>query len=371
MNPGSAKRSNETAQRQLAGDERQVEGEAGVRAGRAAVGQREEVAAQRQRAAFRVRAARQVAHRTGQRAGAVQRPLRSEQHLDPLDVVQPEVDRERDVAEVGRDPVVVVVARRLRAVQRVGVQAAHDDHVAAPRPLVDYRETGRPARQLRQVVDGPPLDVGPGDRRDAHRDLLQRLLDAGRGNDHRLVERRQSQGDARQLHQVGGDLDTVHGHLSEAAQEDRHRVHARRNAAEREPARGVGHRGTRTLRDADQRDGRTGEHPAGRVDDDAGDLSALRRGGRRRDDSQAEYDETARRRVSRHPTRPGHRKRTAASAANTATGNPDSVDGHGRCHFVAPCTRWEAQLVAARCSTSSDKPTAVTPLGRGQRSVPP
>ncbi len=49
---------------------------------------------------------------TGDRA--VQRSQRSEQHFHPLDIAQPEVDRDRDITEVGSDAVVVVVADRLR-----------------------------------------------------------------------------------------------------------------------------------------------------------------------------------------------------------------------------------------------------------------
>ena len=147
---------------------------------------------------------------------------------------------------------------------------------------------------------------GPGNRRDAHRHLLQRLLDAGRGNDHRLVERGQPQGDGRQLHRIGGDLDAAHRHLAEPAQEDRHRVDAGGNG-ERETARGVGHRGARTHRAAEQRDGRTGQHGAGRVDDRAGEPPLLRGGGRRRGNYQTE-DDRGRQCVAKHGAPLGNRR---------------------------------------------------------------
>ena len=245
------------------------------------MGQREQVAADLQLAAQGVRAPRQVAHRPGQRARAVQRPLRPQQHLHPLDVVQPEVDRERNVAEVGGDAAVVVVAGRLRPGQRVGVQAAHDGDVAAARPLVDDGQARRPARQLGQVVDGAPLDVRPGHRRDAHRHLLQRLLDAGRGDDGGVLERHQPQGDGRKRHGVAGDRDVVHRGLPEAAQEHGHLVDAGGEAGERETSPGVRLRGQRAARTADQGDGGPGQRAPRRVDDDARDLSGLYRGGRR------------------------------------------------------------------------------------------
>ena len=133
------------AQRQLPSHERKVEGKTGIRARCAAVRQREPVAAQLERAPLGVGPARQVANGACQRAGAVQRPLGPEQDLHPLDVVEPEVDRQRDVAEVGRDAVVVIVAGLLGGVHRVRVQAARDDDVAAARALVDHGQAGHPA----------------------------------------------------------------------------------------------------------------------------------------------------------------------------------------------------------------------------------
>ena len=260
----------------------------------------EEIAADLQRAALGVRAPRQVAHRSGQGAGAVERALRSEQHLHPLDVVQPQVDRERDVAEVRRDAVVVVVAGGLRPVQRVGVQPAHDDHVAAPRPLVDDGQARRPARQLRQVVDGAALDVGPGHGGDAHRHLPERLLDAGGRHHRRVGERGQPQRDGRQRDRVGADRDRVPRHLPEAAQEHRHRVLARRETVEGEPALGVRLPLPESAGAAPEHDRGAGQDGAGGVGDDAREAPRPGRRGRRERDAQDEEDGRRRAPRKRH-----------------------------------------------------------------------
>ena len=268
------------AQGQPAGDERQVERHAGVAAGGAAVREAEQVAADLQRAALRVGAPRQVAHRPGQGAGAVERPLRSEQHLHPLDVVQPEVDGERDVAEVGGDAVVVVVAGRLRPVEGVGVQPAHDDHVAAARALIDDGQPRRPAGQLREVVDRAALDVRAGHGGDAHRHLPERLLDAGRGHHRGIRERRQPQRDGRQRDRRGADRDAVQPHLSEAAQGHRHHVRAGGEAVEGEPALRIRLPLPEPARPASQHDRRAGQDGAGGVDNDPRECPGLGRGGR-------------------------------------------------------------------------------------------
>ena len=98
------------SQRQLARNERQVERQAGVRTWCATVRQGKQVAADLERAPLGFGSARQVAHGPRQRAGTVQRPLRPQHHLHPLDVVQPEIDRDGDVPEVRGDAVVVVVS---------------------------------------------------------------------------------------------------------------------------------------------------------------------------------------------------------------------------------------------------------------------
>ena len=281
MNPGESYRCREPRSASLRVTSGRLKGQAGVGAGGAAVRHAEQVAADLQRPARGVGAPRQIAHRAGQRAGSVQRALRPQQHLHPLDVVQPQVDRERNVAEVGGDAVVVVVADCLRTVQPVGVEAAHDDHVAAARALIDHGQAGRPARQLGQVVDRAPLDVGAGHRRDAHRHLRERLLDAGRGDDGGVLERHEAQDDGRQRHRIAGNRDVVHRHVPEAAQEHGCRVDSGQEAGESKPALRVGLRLPRAAGPAAQGNRCAGQHAPRRVDDRAGDLAGLCRGGRR------------------------------------------------------------------------------------------
>ena len=291
--PGVGIAADRAAQRQLARDERQIERQAGVRAGRAAVRQREQVAAQLERAPLGVRAARQVAHRPRQRAGAVQRPLRSEQHLHPLDVVQPQVDRQRDVAEVGGDAVVVVVAGLLGAGQRIRVQAARDDDVAAARALVDHRQAGRPARQLRQVPDGPALDVGAGHRGDAQRHLPQRLLDASCRHDHGVVESREPQRDRGQLDEIARDRHALHRRRAEAAQEDGHGVDTGSDAGKRIPAARVRLHFARPVRSAARQEIFIRPRSAGKGTRAPSARAPGRRQRRRRRGSCGQYSEAA------------------------------------------------------------------------------
>ena len=242
------------AKRQFAGNQRQVEGESGIRARGAAVCQREQVAADLEGASLRVRPARQVAHGPRQGTGAVKRSLGPQQHLHPLDVVEPEIDSQRNVPKIGGDAVVVIVAGELRPVQRVRVQTAGDDDVAAPRPLVHNRQAGRPAGQFRQVPDGPPLEIVAGHGRNAHRHLLQRFLEAGGCHHHSFLEWGETQGYGRQFHRIGPDGHILQSHRAEAAPGHSHRVGAGNQASEPEPATRVSLRLARCVRTAAQPD---------------------------------------------------------------------------------------------------------------------
>ena len=209
------------AERQAAGGDGQVEGEPGVRARSVAVGEAEEVAPELEGAAARLGPARQVADCAGQRPGAVERALGPEEHLDALDVAEPQVDGERDVAEVGGDAVVVVVAGLLGARQGVGVQAAGDDDVAAARSLVHHREAGRPARELREGADRPALEVGAPQCGDAHRHRPERLHEARRRHhdgigEEQGVERDGPEPDDR----LAREGDPLQGHGPEAVERD-------------------------------------------------------------------------------------------------------------------------------------------------------
>ena len=241
MKPGSGEAIDGPTQRQSAANERQVEGDADVGARGCAVRESEHVRAQVERAALGVRTTRQVAHGAGQRPRAVQRPLRSEQHLHPLDVAEPEVDVDRHVAEVGGDARVTGPG----PVQRVGVQPAHDEHVAAPSALVHHRETGCPLGELRRVLQVAAFDVRAAESRDAHRHhrhIPQRLLGSRCGHDQRVAEAGERQRDERHLHRAGRDDDAVDGGRLETAQPGAEPVGARPQAGEHEAARTVRHR---------------------------------------------------------------------------------------------------------------------------------
>ena len=168
--PGLVEPVDRAPERQPAGGERQVEGEAGVIPGRSAVLQREEVASNLEEPLAGIGTAWQVADRARQGAGAVERSLRSEQDFDPLDVLEAQIDRKWYVPQVAGD---AVVPARARPVQSGGMQSAHDDHVAAARPLIDDGQPGRPAGKFGQVVDRTLLEGGAGRRRNAHRHLLR------------------------------------------------------------------------------------------------------------------------------------------------------------------------------------------------------
>ena len=126
-----------------------------------------------------------VADVARQRAGAVQRALRPAQHLDPVDVLQHEIAEQRRVVDVGRHG----RRRRQRHVAvgaGVDVDAADHDAVGdagiAVAAILHRHARHRPQR-LDGVVDVGTLERFTRHRRDVERNLLHRLVAAGRRDD--------------------------------------------------------------------------------------------------------------------------------------------------------------------------------------------
>ena len=130
--------------------------------------------------------ARNVANGAAERPCAVQRALRAEQHLDALHVGHRQVHIQRNLADVGRDRVAARVAEELGGLERVQVEAAHDDVVGRAFALVDDVEPGHVAAELREVADLARFEQRVVERGDVERNVLDAELAARRGDDDRL-----------------------------------------------------------------------------------------------------------------------------------------------------------------------------------------
>ena len=130
------------------------------------------------------RVARDEAHRAAERAGAVERALRTAQHLDPLDVAQQEVGENRRLVDIGRD-------RRDRGGRVVAQRVAIDIEAANPDLVdragiaeapVDHRDAGDRAQQFGAVEGLRRLDLVAAHRGDVVGHVDHALLPPRGGN---------------------------------------------------------------------------------------------------------------------------------------------------------------------------------------------
>ena len=125
------------------------------------------------------------------RARAVQRALRSAQHLDPLRIGEVQVDEQRNLIDVGRHQRHALPGQVRRSARIVGVESAnHDVAVAAvgARPEVGNADARQQARDVGEVRDPGRSQLRTRDRRDVvgH---VQHVLFAAAGGDDDFLER--------------------------------------------------------------------------------------------------------------------------------------------------------------------------------------
>ena len=132
-----------------------------------------------------LRLVRDVSHRAAQRAGPVERTLRSAQDFHPVNVDQGEIGEQRRVVHVGghrrhrRHPVVP---------ERSGIHidAAHLDVRGCPLisgAPIHQRHAGYGPQKFRRRLDLAVLDLLPGDRGDVVRDVEHLFVPTGRRDD--------------------------------------------------------------------------------------------------------------------------------------------------------------------------------------------
>src|SRR5690606_25767562 len=121
--------------------ERHVERESAFRAVAIAFRKRITRRSQLERSRIELRSPWNVPNRAAERSCAVERALRSEEDFDALDILQGQVDVQRNLAHVGRDRTAAVIADGLARGDGVRVEAAHDDLIRASTALIADIET--------------------------------------------------------------------------------------------------------------------------------------------------------------------------------------------------------------------------------------
>ena len=158
------------AQRDVVLEDRDVHRAIGIHPRRTAVRFPEPAPVEIDRIVLGIGTAGHVAHRTGQRAEAIEGALRPLKNFDVINVEQLEVDVERHFTKVDthRRVGIGTIHRRIAR-----IDAAQNDVAARPRPGVDHRHARREGGQPLDVVDALAGQFGRTDRADVDRRVHQ------------------------------------------------------------------------------------------------------------------------------------------------------------------------------------------------------